>query len=488
MKRVLCIAILVLMTAYGTAWAGGFVRHDLTVDGKIHQVVAVDVNGDDAKDLLIAYAKNDRRRAAARIAVVMAGDGFAAPRLDIALPADACLWDTADVNGDGIAELIVLRKWSVVSRPLAKTEAATWTTLAKQGTGVLFPPDDGAVGTMDFARDWTGDGTWEIVVPDYGALVFLRADGASFKRAFTVTLPVDGWMRVESDPGQAASGERIVAGLELPQIFTVPTGRGHELFLVKDEAVTRHALTEQGVFAKQGKTQRFEFLTEQERQAGNMSVISRTDDLNGDGYPDLMLNKIGGGLSTFRSAVRVYAGTPTGFAETPAFSFESDGFASMVHFRDLDGDGNKEMYLPYADFGLAQLVRMLTTKKVKLKAQIYRGAAGLYADKPTLSRSATFHVTTERGMDFRGYPPNFNGDFDGDGLNDLLMESGDGFGVYRNEGGLKFGGTSMMQYNLSPREHLLLADVNADGKSDCILWDTFDPAQRGQVVVLVNEQ
>jgi len=131
MKRVLCIAILVLMTAYGTAWAGGFVRHDLTVDGKIHQVVAVDVNGDDAKDLLIAYAKNDRRRAAARIAVVMAGDGFAAPRLDIALPADACLWDTADVNGDGIAELIVLRKWSVVSRPLAKTEAATWTTLAK---------------------------------------------------------------------------------------------------------------------------------------------------------------------------------------------------------------------------------------------------------------------------------------------------------------------------------------------------------------------
>ncbi len=487
MKRCLALVLVLLLSLAAAATAGGFSRQTLHVDGKVHRVVPTDVDGDGNRDLIVSYAKDGNHTPTPRLAVFFAADGFNSAALDFALPGDTCLWDVADLDGDKRQELILLRKWSVAFAPLTATAAPKWSVLAKQGTGVLFPPKEGNVDYLDFARDWTGDGALEIAVPDYGAFVFLRAKkNKLFARAFKVRMSAQGWMRVEADPTQTGVGERITTGVELPQVFVVPTGRGNELFLVRTETVTRHALTSAGAFAEKGKTQRFAILTDAEKRAGNMMVISVVGDFNGDGRPDLMFNKCGGGLSTFKSSVQIFPGGEDGFAGAPVFSHQTDGYASMIHFRDLDGDGKKEMYLPHADFGIAQLIRMLTTKKVKLKAQIFRGGPDMYGDKPALTRIATFAVNTDRGMDFRGYPPNFNGDFDGDGRHDLMMSSGDGFGVYRNEGALKFSGSAMLHYVLPAREHARLADLNGDGKSECLFWDTANPAHRGEIIVLLN--
>jgi FG-GAP-like repeat len=487
MTRHLFICLTVLLLCASVAAADGFTTRSLKVSGKAHLAMPADVDADGKNDVVVSHVVGDPPQAQAWISVYLAANGYGgAPDIAVALPGDTCVFDLADLDGDGRLELVVMRKWRVDATPLVAGGKATWNTLAKRGTGVLFPPFDGRVSYLDIARDWTGDGALELMIPDYGALWFYRQKkGGAFAKAFQVNVAPEGWVNIANPEHTGGPGQKIDAGVRLPRIFVAPGNNGNVLVLTRGEQVWRHALKD-NAFAKKGAYQKLAFLTDEERRTGTMDVISAVDDLNGDGWPDLMLNKIGGGLSSFKSAVHVYAGSAAGFATTPAFSFEESGFAAMVNFGDLDGDGIKEMFLPYAEFGIGQIIRMLTTKKVKLKVMVYRGGAGFYGSEPELSRTTTFAVDTNRGVEFRGYPPNFEGDFDGDGMRDLMMESEDGFGVYLNRGGLKFAGAAGVRHALAPRESTRLADLNGDGKSDCLIWDGRDPRHWDEVLVLLN--
>ncbi|NLH50498.1 MAG: VCBS repeat-containing protein [Myxococcales bacterium] len=488
MKKVLAIFGLLALLA-GSAAAAGFVSQSPAVDGRVFLVVPIDLNGDGRQDLLVPHATGEKPNAQPHLAVFLAQPaGYAAsPDFDLTLPADACLFDAADLDGDGLQELVLLRKWQVQSLTPRAGTRPEWTTLIKHGTGVLFPSFDGYVPYEDFARDWNGDGQPEVAFPDYGVMPFYgRGEKGEWAKVGQVALHARGWLSVQNRETDNEIGDQLQGGFNLPKRMLVVGKRGRELYFTQGEEIWRHPL-ENGMFREKGERLYFPFLTEQERRNDNMNVVSTVEDLNGDGYPDLILQKLGGSLTNFKSALRIYAGNPAGFNTTPAYATDRDGLIVMLRYWDVTGDGNKEMFMPLIEVGLMQMARMLTTQMLKVKIQVYLGGPGFYGKDPQTTREITMKMNTDRGITFVGYPPNYGEDFDADGLPDLFMQHGNGFAIWKNQGKLSFSNAPIISAAVEPWGESRLRDLNGDCRADFYAWDTADPAKRGRILVLFNK-
>jgi hypothetical protein len=489
MKRLLrAAALLAVVVTAAPAWAIGFARQYAQVPGKVNVVVPADVNGDGRLDLAVSYTVGEKPNAKPHLAVFFGKPaGFSAsPEVDLDLPGDACLFDLADLNGDGSQEAVVLRKWQVQSAALKSGEGG-WETILSHGSGVLFPSANGVVQYDDFARDWNGDGAAELAIPDYGALLFYRRnDGGKFEAAGKVNEKMEGWLHATNPSTDEEQGSRVFGGVYLPRVFAVESGGARALALTVGEEIWLHQL-QNGKFQEKGARFFLSILSEAERQADNSNVTTIVEDLNGDGFPDLAMLKVGGSLTNFRSAVRIYAGQAGGFAASPAYSLDMPGFIPTLRFWDVDGDGKPELCFPWVEVGMMQIARVFMTQSLKVKALVYRAGAAFYGKEPQLTREITMKANTERGLTFLGYPPNVSGDFDGDGKPDLLMSHGDGFGIWRNQGNLSFSSEPMATAAVEPWERVRLVDLNADGRCDMLAWDSARLERRGKIMALFTQ-
>jgi hypothetical protein len=484
----LCGLLILLLVGAAPAFGADFGRQMIETPGKVHLVIPTDVNGDGRLDLVVSHTVGEKPKARAFVAVFLAkAEGYSAsPDVNLEVPTDACLFDVADLDGDGAQEVVILRKWQVQSHALQPGAAGGWETLISRGTGVLFPSAHGRLPYSDFARDWTGDGTVEIMVPDYGVLQFFKANGSGkWDANGKVTIKTEGWMSVTNRTSAEEAGEQIESGMYLPRMFAADSRDGRELVLTFGEEVWLHP-RQNGRFAEKGNRFFLPVLTEAQRREENSNVTTIVDDLNGDGYPDLAMLKVGGTITNFRSTVRIYAGQSGGFQNQPAYSLDRDGFFPSLRFWDLDGDGKKEMMLPIVEVGLVQIARVFLTQTLRLKTQVFRGGANFYGKDSHFSREIVMKVATDRGISFHGYPPNFNGDFDADGRPDLLMSHGDGFAVWRNQGNLSFGAAPLLSAAVEAWEFVRLADLNGDQKCDLVEWDRNIPDRRTKIMVLFN--
>jgi len=85
-----------------------------------------------------------------------------------------------------------------------------------------------------------------------------------------------------------------------------------------------------------------------------------------------------------------------------------------------------------------------------------------------------------------GYPPDFSGDFNGDGLPDLFMEHDKGVGVWKNIGNLEYEKSPMLKVAADRQENSRVVDLDGDGNSDFIAWNVYDPEKKGKVYIHIN--
>jgi hypothetical protein len=484
----LLVTLFILVAIHAQA----FEKNTCEVEGRIVEVLAEDVDADDRMDLVVSYKQGVGKDARGRIAVFFPNDAGTyppSPQFDIGLPADACLFDVGDMDGDGQKELYVFRKWQVQSAPITPGGKAGLSTFLKKGSGAVFPDSEHRVPYENLVKDWFGEQSDALGLPDYGKLrIFKAEETKELKQVQSISLPARGWISTSGTDNPGQRGYQIQSGVTTPSIFLGPEQQSpRPLILTIREEAWYHAGVEKG-FADKGAYRHFEILTEKEHQNANMDVRCRVEDLNGDGYPEIILNKFGGSLRSFHSEVRIYKGTATGFERSVNYTFAVDGFTPMLQFWDIDGDGRKEMVLPTVDVGLTQMARMLITQSVKVDFNIYRcaGSGPLYGQKPDLSRKITYKVDTEPVFRFIGFTPDFGGDFDGDGMPDLFMNHEKGFGVWRNKGDLSFESAPFVTQGMKASDTYRLADLNGDQKTDLYLWDAVNPQTQGKLQVLIN--
>ncbi len=482
-----CLALLLLATTANAA----FVRNVCQVKGRVAEVVTADLDSDGFTDLLASYRFGAPPDAQARLAIFLGtAQGYTgAPDIDFAAPADACVFDLADLDGDGIDEVILFRKWSVQFVKLTDEGAQSPQTLIKMGSGVLFPPFNGQLPYENLVRDWSGDGKIAVALPDYGALRMFRPDDeGKMVAAETLTVPLRSWINTHGLQPPGMPDYMISSSVRFPMIFTGERQSERDLYLARGESLWLYRGAA-GRFATKGQKFTLPILTPAERAQENMNVLTLVDDIDGDGRVDAMINKFGGGLTNFSSEVHIHRGIDGGFAAKPGFTLTASGYMAGLRFWDIDGDGRKEMGMPTAEIGLVQLARMFLSKKVKVDVKLFacRGAIGpqMYAEKPTISKNVTLDLNTDNGH-LIGFVPSFEGDFDGDGKPDFFMAYEDGFGVWRNQGNMRIAAEPFLTQTLAPPQEYRLEYLDNDKKSDLLLWNPADPTQDNQVIVLLN--
>ena len=298
-------------------------------------------------------------------------------------------------------------------------------------------------------------------------------------------MEVHGWMATKNPEIEKKPGIGLHGGYELPTLFPIKNKNGALIAVGLKDRIWLHSWDGQRLDEK-GKLSAFTMLTETETQEGNMNLTNLLGDFNGDGLTDLAMNKFGGSLTQFNSAVAIFSGNEKDFETKPAYSFSMEGLIPTLFFMDIDMDGKKEMFMPKIDIGLMQIARMFTSKSLKIRVEMFRGQDNFYSNEPVWTKTLTMGVNSDNGIRFIGYVPDFSGDFDNDGMPDLFMAYQIGFGVWKNNGDLTFSKSPFLKSDEIPEEQHRLADLNGDGRCDVFSWTGLKPDRRGRIRVLIN--
>ncbi len=154
-------------------------------------------------------------------------------------------------------------------------------------------------------------------------------------------------------------------------------------------------------------------------------------------------------------------------------------------FRDLDGDGRRDLLTLTLDFSVMQVVRVIATKKFGMKLHFQpwaQGPDGSFSKVPGQDLSAKFLVDLDNFKMSR--LPLFAGDFDGDRALDFVeMTGGRAVRIRRGHRGCSYSPDADWELKLEeePQDPGLLrvADLDGDGLSDLSLTRPLDTETDG---------
>ena len=199
-------------------------------------------------------------------------------------------------------------------------------------------------------------------------------------------------------------------------------------------------------------------LTPEELESRDVRVSARVRDLDGDGIADLVLDKIGGGVTTLRTEMRLYRGRPGGgFSDKAVQTFKDDGFAALSDFVDVDGDGALEMIHPHSEVSIMSISSAMLSRTLDLEVRIREPAAKplFFTPKPVQVLETSYGLDLSVGAAIRGSAPLFGHDFTKDGVPDVLVsDGGEGFALHEGKRGAR------QPFDEDPKERVKVSGSN----------------------------
>jgi hypothetical protein len=214
-------------------------------------------------------------------------------------------------------------------------------------------------------------------------------------------------------------------------------------------------------------------------------------DIDGDKLADVVVRKqVARGITSATSTSFVYFGQPGGVYPAKADQvIRSEGVGgNQVELYDVTGDGRTDLTVPSVNIGVMAIVRILTTKTVKVNFQVfpYDPKNRRFADKPAAERQLKFKISLSgeagtQAMDTRG-------DYNGDRRPDLAFGTDDDeLSIFPGTGGEGlFLDDAIEEIEVPAFGWAESADLDGLGKSDLVMYYPRTKGLKGQIVVIVN--
>jgi len=216
-------------------------------------------------------------------------------------------------------------------------------------------------------------------------------------------------------------------------------------------------------------------------------------DVNGDGREDVVLWRARGDISPNITILLLLRGPDGKLPEQPTRVLRHSGLPIRVDrelgvspFRDLDGDGRCELILVALKTRVTSwsgLVEMVVSGGVDWVFTVRSGREGAYSGGPDFQMAVT-STTPRDGTVFHFF--SIDGDFNGDGREDLLVERGpEQFDVYLSAAGSGFFRAGPALSFAAPTEarQVSTADLNGDGISDLFVQKMVE----AQITVFLSQ-
>ena len=396
-----------------------------------------------------------------------------APR-SVAIAPDVVAIDVADVDPAPGDELVLVSARRIDIIPTSRGASPRSVALLPP---LPLPPRTHGLSLLGATADWAGEGEPAVVVPDAeGARLVALRTGEATELA---SAPWADYESLEPAPGR---GMAFFAQLSWPS-FTA--GRdtaegGHDLFALSRYRVDVFRAAGSRFSSRPSRSirlQPFSADEEMRRRATQIRILAR--DLDGDGLTDLLLHRSFGTLlrSEHRLEIHRNAGTGADPSSPPDARLAPEAGLAVVDAVDLDGDGRCEIVQARIEFGIVQMLRVLTTRRAQVELRVDRiegpGITGL-------ARAWTEPISV--GLDFaqgrlEGLFPTVEGDWNGDGRRDLLLGLSSSeieilLGT-RGESGPGFSAAAVRQ-RVPASGRALVADLDGDGLDDLVVHDPND--------------
>ena len=454
-----------------------FAIQTLPSAGRTVEAEIVDLDGDGRAELLAIVFRGVWPDETREIHVHYPGaDGVlpATPSWSAPLPEDAASYDLAALDAKPGSELLLLVRDGIDVLSLA-SRTPRWRTLrVASPPTIAVRPDERGLDRLPIARPELGAG--RLLVPGLGEAWLLGAQGDSLGQ-----LRVGGRANylVPPRPGPTLGENEVELYFDVPTLHVADIDGDGKRDVV---ATNRHAIRifrqrADGSFPRDPDRElalRLMSLEDQVRNSGSVRCDLR--DFNGDGRADLLVSHASGGLTSAMNRTRIYLNRDGDFdLANPDQLFERRGGIAADELVDLDGDGRTEWLRVYMPFGLLQIAEILVQRQVDVRAEIRRSLDnGHFEEKPSIDRSFSIPFDFET-LRSRGFVPTLERDWNGDGKLDLLdSDGGKAIEVCLAGDGEGFARCQVRQ-PLDTGGRIRFGDLDGDGLSDFVLYDTRRP-------------
>ncbi len=340
----------------------------------------------------------------------------------------------------------------------------------------------GGIVPIDFFRDLNGDDLDDLIVTDIaGYRVRLQMPDGSLGPesvlAKSVTMSL-------SDRSVWFSNRTLVSGdMNFDGLSDLAVWSGPNLQVYVQQADGKFAAT-----ATEHDTG-LNVLTEQEMQALDddqgavdqegleESSIYSIEDLNGDEIPDILTESTySEGLFDKRNEFRLHLGQDgqefVTYLEEPDALLASEGILFDPISTDINGDGRMDLLTRKARISFGRIIRALISGGMNLELQFYKMTeSDTYPDEANYSTKTRVRFSRSSGqVDIPAFEV---ADFDGDGIQDMLLQSDvDELGFYRGLNSDELFAKKSAQVTVKlPRNGELVdsIDVNGDDRIDLVM-------------------
>lgn len=472
-----------------------FESRTLTVAGVVLAVTTGDIDGNGEPDLVVSHARGAGPRTTKFLSIFLRKtDGFAArPDITVHTPKNAALFDVGDAFGDPADELLFLAADGVYAMPIVRGRPGRPTRVIEAAVLVGAPEEDDLV-SWDFLR--TVGARDAVVVPTARALEIYRRDRALWKLESSVQVDLQSFYRAGAAAGRQRSRRGGSRGFALEVTTIVPalafveqTGDAHtDLVATYRDRVAVYPGRADGTITATASHHRWlRLLTPEELQSRDTYLEVKVLDLDGDGIADISATKVGGGITNLTTETQLFRGVRGGgFEQAPAQRFTDDGFASLIEYRDLDGDGRVEMIHPYSAVSILALSRVLLSSQLALDIRIRRPdkKSGIFERTPGGLFDTLLGFDFSVGGSLRGAYPVFGGDFDGDGRQDVVVSrSKQSMQVRHGDAAEFFREDGAHELSAPATPHTSLIERGGNNPPDILLAYPNRPDQIGKLIV-----
>jgi hypothetical protein len=448
-------------------------RADLA--GRPVEVVAVPAPGGTGQRLVAVTLEGSAPDELRRVtAFTVEAGGALRPTGSIEVPSDVVSFDVADVVPGGDLEVALLASDRLEVRSLAGGPPIRSRTIAP---ALPLPPRTRGLGHLALLGRWNGDGELSALAPALGGLAQIPLAGGPIH-------PLPFPLMTEYLAGDEDAGVRpgvLAAVIGWPEVaHGNDDGDGRpDVFAFSRYDLAVYRATPAGLpSAPSRRASLRPFNAEEELRPAAESASLFARDLDGDGLIDLVLHRTFGTLLKSDATTSIWhnGGSGADPESPPAAKIGGGGGFGSVFLEDLDGDGRSEAVQLFVPFSVVQLVRTVVTGAVQADVRIFRlEPPGISGATETYKDTLTVALDADRGR-VSGILPNVRGDWNGDGLRDLLHGENLERLVIRlgakGERGPRFGGVVATQ-EVEATDRAIVADFDGDGLDDLALFDTL---------------
>lgn len=462
----------------------------LPCPGLITDVRIIDIDGNGLADIAASHTLTRNLPRAQRGLSFFLQDstgGSFSSRLRIDPGRDCLLWDIADIDADGKAELLLLKSDGIYISSYRSEGFPHSDLIVKEAS--LIPAAAETLPRYPLALPVQETGECLILLPSSGMVKLYRREGRGYRAggqlfwrtplsfsaaselSCTMELPVleSGRFNRDADPDIM-----LISGTTLSVFLAAhgPNSGGSALTIADKRYLLDSRAISPSVFE--------DLLPEMTR--------IETVDLDRDGYSDVVLSK--SPRARFRtgiSQVQIFLNRNGRIGRLPDQILTADHFSGDHIITDLNGDGLQDIALLAFPLGFTQAARVLLSKKTANRYELFfMRPGGSYPALPDETVSFTRSVDLHNPLD-EAPLRSFSYDFSGDGRADFLVAADpDRFTVFTGTGKGRFSKKERFRIAAPTGGSMGIHDLNRDGVADLVLWGNSDPARRQTITLLIS--